>query len=225
MILTEKLEGISKNIFKKYKKIIIEHIGNRAGIYALYDEEELYYVGRASDLARRVKQHLEDRHSSLWTHFSVYFTKKEQYVKDIEAVLIAIAWPKGNKVKPKLGKETKIKELIENVKECHKDELKELGLTRKRRTALAKENKNRPDLKNYFEKSRPLAKTYKGKKYRATLLKSGKIKYKNRIYNSPTAAALEVVQKNAPNKRSINGWSFWFVKNDDGDWIKLDQLR
>ena len=84
MILTQKLESISKKIFERYKKEVLHYIGNKQGVYALYDEKELYYVGRASDPAKRVNDHLKDRHSALWTHFSVYFVKKAQYANDLE---------------------------------------------------------------------------------------------------------------------------------------------
>ena len=133
MILTQKLESISKKIFERYKKIIIQYIGNKPGVYALYDEKELYYVGRASDLATRVNNHLKDQHFALWTHFSVYFTKKAQYANDIEAVIISIAQPKGNERRPRLGKEKKLKDFIRTaIKESHQEELRELGLGKKR---------------------------------------------------------------------------------------------
>ena len=64
-IFKESHEYISKNVFRDHKEIITELIGNSSGIYALYDENELYYVGRASALKKRVNQHLKDRHDSL----------------------------------------------------------------------------------------------------------------------------------------------------------------
>ena len=223
MILTQKLEGISKKIFERHKKKVIHYIGNKPGVYALYDEKELYYVGRASDLAKRVNHHLKDRHSALWTHFSVYFTKKVQYANDIEAVIISIAQPKGNKVKPKLGKETRLKDIIRKaIKESHQEELKELGFEGKRRVDSKKKNK-RPNLKNYFEKKQSLMKSYKGKIYRATMLKSGKIKYKNKLYNTPTSAAKAIVRRKSLNS-AINGWEFWFIKDSESNWVKLSDL-
>ncbi|MDE0518409.1 MAG: GIY-YIG nuclease family protein [Bdellovibrionales bacterium] len=224
MILTQQLEGISKKIFERYKKEVIQYIGNKPGVYALYDEKELYYVGRASDLAKRVNHHLKDRHSALWTHFSVYFTKKAQYANDIEAVIISIAQPKGNKIKPRLGKEKKLKDILRKaIKENHQEELRELGLGRKRRVDLKKKNKKRLNMKNYFEKSRPLMKSYKGKIYRAILLKSGKIKYKKKSYDNPTSVAKVIVRKHSPNT-GVNGWHFWFVKDTENNWVKLSDL-
>ncbi len=225
LILTQKLEGISKKIFERHKKIIIHHIGNKPGVYALYDEKELYYVGRAVDLAKRVKFHLKDQHSALWTHFSVYFTKKAEYANSIEAVIISIAQPKGNKVKPKLGKETKLKNIIRKaVKESYQEELQELGLEKKQRSNFKKKRNNKkPSLKNYFEKNKPLMKVYKGKTYKAILLKSGKIKYKDKLYNTPTSSAKAVVHKHRPNS-TVNGWNFWFIKDAENNWVKLSDL-
>ena len=223
MILTQKLEGISKKIFERYKKKVIQYIGKKPGVYALYDEKELYYIGRASDLAKRVNHHLKDRHSALWTHFSVYFTKKVQYANDIEAVTISIAQPKGNKIKPKLGKERKLKDILRRaITESHKEELRELGLGRKKRKKKKQMQKS-GWLKGYFKKRRPLMKSYKGKIYRATLLNSGKIKYKNKLYNSPSSAAQAIVHKHSPNS-AVNGWQFWFVKDNQSNWVKLSDL-
>ncbi len=226
MILTQKLEGISKKIFERYKKKVILYIGNKPGVYALYDEKELYYVGRASDLAKRVNDHLKDRHSALWTHFSVYFTKKAQYANDIEAVIISVAQPKGNKETPKLGKEKKLKDILRKaIKESHQEELRELGLSRKKQVDLKKKRKrkNRPVLKNYFNKNKPLMKSYKGKIYKAVLLKSGKIKYNKREYDTPTSAAEAIVKMHLPNS-AVNGWYFWFIKDSENNWIKLNEL-
>ena len=224
MILTGKLEKMSKKIFsgKEYKKIINKRIGNRSGVYALYDDKELYYVGRASDLATRVNDHLKNKHSALWTHFSVYFTEAKN---DLEAVIIAIAKPKGNTTKPKLKlkEEKKLKTLInQDIQKSQKEERELLGLEKKQHPSK-KKSKKRPNLKNYFEKSKPLMKTYKGKTYKATLLKSGKIKYKNKIYNSPSSVARVIVSKYSP-KSQINGWNFWSVKNNDNNWVKLADL-
>ena len=224
MILTQKLEGISKKIFERYKKKVIQYIGSKPGVYALYDEKELYYVGRASDLARRVNHHLKDRHSALWTHFSVYFTKKVQYANDIEAVIISIAQPKGNKAKPKLGKERKLKDILrKSIKESHQEELRELGFGKKRKVNSKKKNKNRPSLKHYFKTNKTLMKSYKGKTYKAILLKSGKIKYKNKLYTSLSSAAQAIVHKRSPNT-AVNGWEFWFIKDSENNWVQLKDL-
>ncbi|MGE0771695.1 MAG: GIY-YIG nuclease family protein [Cyclobacteriaceae bacterium] len=88
-------------------EIITELIGDSSGIYALYDENELYYVGRARELKQRVKHHLKDRHDSQWTHFSLYLVKRNDHIGDIESLLIRVAAPVGNRAKPK-GRDSRL---------------------------------------------------------------------------------------------------------------------
>ena len=61
-LVINRLEKVSKDLFRKYFGLITELIGNSPGIYALYDGVDLYYVGKSTDLKKRVKQHLRDRH-------------------------------------------------------------------------------------------------------------------------------------------------------------------
>ena len=144
-------------------------------------------------------------------------------MNDIEAVIISIVWPnglKGNKAKPKLGKEMKLKYFIRKaIEKSQKEELRELGFGGKRKKNLQKKNGKRPDLKSYFTKATALRKRYKGKTYKATLLKSGKIKYKKNTYNTPTSAAQAIV-----HSKTVNGWDFWFVKDTENNWVKLSDL-
>ncbi|GAH92224.1 unnamed protein product, partial [marine sediment metagenome] len=55
------MENVSKLVFKKHYNLITELIGNSPGVYALYDDRDLYYVGKSTDLRKRVRHHLRDR--------------------------------------------------------------------------------------------------------------------------------------------------------------------
>ena len=57
-LLSNRLEKVSKDIFKKHYPLITELIGDSPGIYALYDGNDLYYVGKSTELRKRVRQHL-----------------------------------------------------------------------------------------------------------------------------------------------------------------------
>ena len=219
-MFTQKIEKISRELFEKYQGVLSELIGRSHGIYALYNENELYYVGKATDLKTRVKQHLKDRHYAQWTRFSLFLTKKSSYIRDIESVIIAISDPKGNRNKPKGSANNQlIKKLNSILKEEQEKERYRLTNKQKRNTTRKKvSRKTRPVLKGYFSRSRPLVREYKGKEYKARLLTSGKIKYKGKTYNTPSAAAVEVV------KKPTNGWTFWYVQTEEGSWKNLSSL-
>jgi hypothetical protein len=98
-LVTGCLEGISKRVFADYSAQIAELAGEKSGIYALYWRGKLYYVGLATDLRRRIKHHLEDKHARNWDTFSLYVVRREAHLRDLEAMTIRIAKPKGNGIK------------------------------------------------------------------------------------------------------------------------------
>ncbi len=73
-----------------------------AGVYALYKGEKLYYVGLANNLMSRVNHHLKDRHRGMWDRFSVYLTTDNAHMRPLEALMLRVINPVGNKVKGKL---------------------------------------------------------------------------------------------------------------------------
>lgn len=219
-IFKESLENISKKLFSEHAEIILELIGDSSGIYALYDDNELYYVGRASNLKRRINQHLKDRHDSQWTHFSLFLIKRDDYIGDIESLLIRIAEPVGNRVKPR-GRDSKqmVKKLKSLLDKKHRDNVRELIAGRTTRISKIKK-KGRREIKGLVQKRTPIYKTYKGIEHKAILTPAGTIIYKNKKYNSPTEAAMQVV-----DRKAVNGWYFWMIKNGKGEWVRLGEYR
>lgn len=220
-LITESLENVSRKLFKDHMGVITEVIGDSSGIYALYDENELYYVGRAKDLKRRVKQHLQDRHDSQWTHLSLFLVKRDEHIGDIESLLIRIAAPVGNRVKPKGRGDSKalLRLIRSRIKQKHKKELAELLPGRKRKQASESEkpeDNKRIELKNLVKRRTPIYRMYKGKEFKAVLTPAGGISFKGRVYPSPTAAALAIV-----NRKTVNGWRFWRIRNTNGEWVSL----
>ena len=95
---------------------------NGAGIYALYDNHGLYYVGLTNcSLRSRIQKHTRDRHKDKWERFSWYQIPKLTLTKDIETILLSIIDPKGNKVK---GKFMKKKRKSEEEKDSRKKVVK-----------------------------------------------------------------------------------------------------
>lgn len=216
-IIKESLENVSRNLFKDHMEIITELIGDSSGIYALYDENELYYVGRARELKQRVKHHLKDRHDSQWTHFSLYLVKRNDHIGDIESLLIRVAAPVGNRAKPK-GRDSRLmlSKLRKMIRQKHKRELAELIPGRKRTRIVEKHT--RDTLAGLVKVRTPIYRTYKGREYKATLVPKGFILFKGERYNTPTSAAVQIVDRS-----TVNGWTFWRIKNSSGEWVSLKE--
>mgnify|MGYP001572776756 CR=1 FL=1 len=96
------LEGEKRPAFLEFLK----ENGERRGLYALYDSRgRLYYTGKASDLSVRLNQHLKDKHADSWERMTLFFLSESADVAELEGLLIATAKPKGNKQKPRIGKD------------------------------------------------------------------------------------------------------------------------
>lgn len=98
---------------------------NQVGLYVLHDDWGVYYVGLTLEqsLGTRIRQHLDDRHSDLWDRFSWFGFKQilrrrdaeglcelkplasqtvgspTDAVRDMEALLIQLHNPRGNRSK------------------------------------------------------------------------------------------------------------------------------
>jgi hypothetical protein len=76
------------------------------GIYALYKNGQLYYIGLSkSSLRGRIKNHyLKDRHKGLWDTYSFFQVRRTHYIKDIESLLLHVFMPPGNRVSGRFNK-------------------------------------------------------------------------------------------------------------------------
>jgi hypothetical protein len=223
-LVTKRLEGVSKDVFKKYYPLITDLIGNSPGVYALYDAGELYYVGRSLDLHRRVKHHLKDRHLASWTHFSLYLVRREEHTHEIESLLVRIANPKGNRVVPR-GRSTGplVKALRQQIKQKQNEELKGLfsDFRGHKLTSKARETSEKSTLVGLVTRRSPLFREYKGREYVGSLSPGGVITLRGRKFTSPSGAARSVIHHGG----AVNGWWFWSVKDEAGNWVKLKDLR
>lgn len=116
------LGGIKRALLEGEKRAAFLDFLNRnlpaeQGIYALYDKRgRLYYVGKASDLARRLNQHLRDRHGDSWDRMTLFHVVNSANVADLEGLVVATARPPGNKQRPRVGQDLR-KKLSQHLKQ------------------------------------------------------------------------------------------------------------
>jgi hypothetical protein len=222
-LLLGHLENISWRVLQAYPELLREFMRRRYGVYALYRKGRLYYVGLASDLRNRLKSHLRDRHHGAWDRFSVYLTLRSDQIKDLESLLLRIIGPEGNRTGGKFaGSEDLFPALGRRVRDIDADRRAAIlgGLVAdRRRRARARRAKGQEALIGFAERRVSLRGRYKGKTFKATLRRDGKIRLRGKLYTSPSAAAHSIVD------RSVDGWHFWRFKDERGDWVQLATVR
>jgi hypothetical protein len=222
-LVCQHLENFSREALEKYQDIIKNYVRRRHGIYALFREKRLSYVGLASNLRNRLKHHLKDRHAQTWDRFSVYLTIKDEHLHELEALVLRIAAPKGNRQSGKFIRSQDLRpEFKRAINKFHQKEMKSI-FGQQEKDILIQEEKTKkgrkPILAPYVKKRFEIRFRYKSKLHKATVRKDGKISYKGRIYNSPSLAGQAVIG------RSCNGWTAWKYERAPGDWVRLNELR
>lgn len=217
------LEDVSWLVLKDYPEVVRQMIRGEAGVYALYRRGNLYYVGLASNLMRRLKSHLKDRHKGSWDRFSVYLTIHHEHMKELESLILRIADPKGNKTKGRFASSTNLRLTLHRLMaERDADRRARLmggHVARRRRRVKTRRTKGTRCLEGVVDRSIRLRARHRGREYKARLLTTGEIGYRRMRFDSPTAAARAV----APKTR--NGWIFWQYRNDRGEWVALREIR
>jgi hypothetical protein len=217
------LEDISRTVLEEYQDIIRDYTKGRHGIYALYHKNKLYYVGLASNLRSRLKQHLNDAHRDRWDTFSLYITIDLNAIKELESLLLRVFHPDGNRTGGRFVKAENLRrKLVKDIRTRHRE--KEHALMPDRRRKVVKAVKPVADdsvpLSKYVKQRTRLRVRYKGKVYRAILRLDGKIRYGGVIYKTPSAAGAAV-----RDGRATNGWQFWNYERAPGDWVQLLKMR
>jgi predicted GIY-YIG superfamily endonuclease len=73
------------------------------GVYVLYREDIPYYIGKATNLRRRLLTHtrLGNRYANHWNHISIFVIHDEAHRSAVESILIA-SFPSANSAKPRI---------------------------------------------------------------------------------------------------------------------------
>jgi hypothetical protein len=226
------LERISSKVFDDYHREITKLIGDQHGVYALYKKNHLYYVGLATNLRLRVKQHLKDRHSKKWDTFSLYLIQSAKHLKELESLVIRIAEPKGNLTRGRFESSTNLQKELKQAMHARSNRQIENILSGQRRGGKVQRKASRrkitstenrgtrtPPLRGLLPEGTKLRVTFKENEFSATLDGTGRIVLEGETFNSPSSAASAITGK------PVDGWHFWKYENTEGQWVKIDQLR
>lgn len=223
-LVCQHLENVSRDVLEENEGIVRQYVRHRQGVYALYRRSRIYYVGLASNLRSRLAHHLKDRHHDSWDRFSVYLTIGDSHLRELEALILRIAKPPGNKQKGKFAKSEDLRRRFK--RDWQKEMRHKLDdmLGKQPRLApleqqVVRTEGRKPVLFEYINGPMKLRARYKGKILRASVRKSGMICFAGRRFTSPSLAGAYAV------KRHCNGWTFWRYQRAPGDWVPLDNLR
>jgi hypothetical protein len=220
-LVCQHLENIRGDVLEEYQDIIRDYVSRRQGVYALYHEEELYYVGLASDLSSRLKAHLSDKHGGQWDRFSVYLTIGDRHLRELESLILRVVKPRpeGNSKIGKFARSENLRaRLAKDIRQRDRQKLRDIVGSSEETLRVVLPGRM-PPLLPYVKKVFKLRGRSKGKSFHASVKDDGRIRLKGKVYASPSAAA------SAATKYPVDGWSFWKYERAPGDWVRLDELR
>jgi hypothetical protein len=205
-LVTQYLENISREALEEYPELLRAFVSGRTGIYALFNNGELYYAGLATSLRGRLRHHLKDRHRDSWDTFSAYLTIGDKNLRELESLLIRVIRPPGNR---QIGRFAG----AENLERKFERALDELHRITKNR--LMGRPIKETDESGGFGKSIRIRGRYKNRPLSARLRHDGTVRYNKKIYTSLSAAASAVC------KHPVNGRWFWHFERSPGDWVRF----
>jgi len=234
-LVFQHLEKISRKLLEDYPELVKEFAKDQNGIYALYRGDKLYYVGLAKNLRSRLRSHLRDRHRATWDRFSIYLTRNDRHLKELESLVLRIASPKGNIIGGKFIKSRDLLPTIrKKIKETQRKERfdiigKKPQEKKKKSKSIKVKSKYIGTLAQYISKRLHIRFRYKGDLYIAYVRKDGVITFdsksagsktlKSKKYKSPSAAASAVAG------HGMIAWRCWKYKDSTGKWVPIDNLR
>ena len=115
LLIKGSLEKIPADVIEdeNFRKRLRDMMRGWSGIYALYKDDKLYYVGLATTSFWRLWSHFKrDRHAKKWNKFSVYRFKRVRYLKDLETLILHISKPKGNRTIGTIPRDTELTRML-----------------------------------------------------------------------------------------------------------------
>jgi hypothetical protein len=230
-LVYEHLENLPATALADYLPLIGPYVRGKTGIYALYRKKHLYYVGLATNLIGRLKTHFRDRHADTWDRFSIYLTKDNKHLKELETLAIRIAAPHGNRMKGTFVRSENLRpRLRRDFRNYQREEMDGVfgGHAQKEipKSAYGARNKDvkgvvvGQPLTAYIHGKLKIRMPYKGKIYHGVIRKDGIVRCEKGLFASLSGAA-----KTIAGNKSMDGWYWWKYKDTNGDWIPVANLR
>jgi predicted GIY-YIG superfamily endonuclease len=97
-----KKKGSSKLLYRDIELL------TKPGVYILYRDDIPHYIGKATKLRLRLREHAcakDSRYYNFWNYFSAFVVENLHHRNQIESILIA-AMPTANSAKPRIKKES-----------------------------------------------------------------------------------------------------------------------
>lgn len=222
-LVVQHVERMPRRILEEHPDVVREYVKGKRGVYALFKGTRLYYVGLASNLRSRLKAHVRDRHAGAWDFFSMYLTETDEHLRELEALVLRITMPRGNRSRTKFARSQDLRRYFRRViAASQRKELEDLfGASAPPRLAAGSRRRGRgePGLAAFMNTRTPIRFTYKSRTYKATVRPDGTIRFRGKEFNSPSLAASAVTH------RPMNGWECWRYEAAPGKWVHLDELR
>jgi hypothetical protein len=135
VLIKGSLEKIPAEVIEEeaFRRKLRQIMRGWAGIYALYKDDKLYYVGLATSSFWRLWGHFKkDRHSGKWNKFSVYRFKRIRYLKDLETLILHVSKPRGNRTIGRIPKDLELTEMLRKEVEEHRKKAEKIEKAIKR---------------------------------------------------------------------------------------------
>lgn len=123
LLIKGSLEKIPAEVMEEesFRKTLREIMKDWSGIYVLYKDDKIYYIGKATSGFWRLWNHFKrSKHSGKWNKFSIFRFRTKNLI-DIETLLLRISKPKGNKSIPRIPKDMELTKILKKeMKESRK---------------------------------------------------------------------------------------------------------
>jgi len=126
MLIRAYAENLPGSLLGVFWKEFHDLLRGHSGIYVLYKDDIPHYVGKASSLPSRIRNHQKDRLRKEWDVFSLYVVRGDRYVKDVESLLLRIVRPKGALVSGRFRGAENLKKSLLPLLERYADALADL---------------------------------------------------------------------------------------------------